>query len=376
MVGGAHMQCSRCLNTQEKYFYQKGDTWYCRRCIAFGRQTNTDVRVVRKRSTLVSYHLDYTLTKQQEEMSNILVQRYQQGQSTKLKAVCGAGKTEILYAVIAYALNQRARVCFAIPRRELVKELAGRITMQFKNLDYSVVYGGHDASLDGQFILCTCHQLYRFEKQFDLLILDEVDAFPYDNNDTLVQIVSRSCKGNYIHMSATMEEATLSLHTRYHNFPLPIPHVYKVPHSIALGLLIKRMYRYIKLAKPVLVYVPRREDTQRIQKWLTYFHIRAAIAHSHCDDIQETIVLLKKQDIDCIITTTILERGITIENVQVLVMYGQHPIYDRATLLQICGRVGRKISAPDGDIILFTVYRTKAIKKCIQTLQSDNAYCV
>jgi competence protein ComFA len=31
------MQCPRCLNTDEEYFYRGSRGWYCRRCIPFGR---------------------------------------------------------------------------------------------------------------------------------------------------------------------------------------------------------------------------------------------------------------------------------------------------------------------------------------------------
>ena len=45
----------------------------------------------------VDYQLDYELTPLQNNISRQLLQRYQQHLNTSLKAVCGAGKTEITY---------------------------------------------------------------------------------------------------------------------------------------------------------------------------------------------------------------------------------------------------------------------------------------
>ena len=370
------MQCERCLNTNLNYFYSNNGITYCRKCISYGRKVNMIIE--RKYSSQVYYQLDYSLTKEQKETAILLLQRYQQNLNTKLKAVCGAGKTEILYDLIMYALNKGQRVCLTIPRRELVKELSERIASQFRNLDYSVVYGGHTEQLDGQLVICTCHQLFRYPNAFDLLILDEEDAFPYKNNDVIQNIVQQSIKGQYVYMSATLleEEATVSLHKRYHGYPLPIPKYRISSWGITFLLLLKQLHRYKREGKPVLIYVPEISDTYKVQRLLSYFRIRMDIAHSKCTNMQETITNLKEHQIDGIVTTTILEREITIENAQVIILHGQHRIYDSATLLQICGRVGRKIQSPTGDITIYTVFKTKAIKECIKTLHQDNVYCV
>ncbi|HEY4532075.1 MAG TPA: DNA/RNA helicase, partial [Kurthia sp.] len=52
-------------------------------------------------------------------------------------------------------------------------------------------------------------------------------------------------------------------------------------------------------------------------------------------------------------TTTILERGITIFNLQVAVVGAENRIFDQAALIQISGRVGRSKEAPSGDVIFF-----------------------
>ena len=72
--------------------------------------------------------------------------------------------------------------------RELVIELAERMKNAFKNATVVTVYGGHKNVLDGDIIVLTTHQLYRYNCFFDLLILDEADAFPFKDNEVLRNI--------------------------------------------------------------------------------------------------------------------------------------------------------------------------------------------
>ena len=94
---------------------------------------------------------------------------------------------------------------------------------------------------------------------------------------------------------------------------------------------------------------------------------------SKTKNVHQLINQLKTKKLDALITTTILERGITVENVQVIILYGNNSIYSSSTLIQICGRVGRNKNYPTGTISIFTPYKTKAIKQCIETIKKDNA---
>lgn len=170
------MRCPICQNEDEKYFYEKNGQIYCRKCIEFSKK-QPPLKVVKKTKDIY-YRLDYPLTPNQKKASYLLIERYKNQQDTIMKGVCGAGKTEIIYGVIEYALNLGQRVCLTMPRKELVVELSKRIEKQFFHISPVLVYGDHHEQIDGQFIICTTHQLYRYPKCFDLLILDEFDAFP------------------------------------------------------------------------------------------------------------------------------------------------------------------------------------------------------
>lgn len=368
------MICPRCKNQDPKYFYTFNNITYCRKCIKYGQPDKIVSVTNRKLNLSVDYKLDYQLTPLQQELSDNLLNRYQHHLNTTLKAVCGAGKTEITYAVIKYALNLKQNVCFTTPRKELVIELAKRLKNQFLNIPITAVYGGHTEKVNGQFIICTTHQLYRYPHYFDLLILDELDAFPYLHNEVLENILKNSIRGNYIYMSATLsKKPDLLMSKRYHGHPLDIPKCYLTNSLMMYLLSYKLVLTYKKEKKPVLIFVPTIKLTNIAHRYFNILGIKNKAVSSQTKNIHQLINQLQAKKLDALITTTILERGITIENIQVIILYGNNPIYGSSTLIQICGRVGRKINYPTGSISIFTPYKTKAIKQCIETIKMDNA---
>ena len=70
-------------------------------------------------------------------------------------------------------------------------------------------------------------------------------------------------------------------------------------------------------------------------------------------DRKEHVQALRDKQLPGLLTTTILERGITIPNVQVAVIGAEQQTFNKGALIQIGGRVGRSSEYPDGDFVLF-----------------------
>lgn len=43
-------------------------------------------------------------------------------------------------------------------------------------------------------------------------------------------------------------------------------------------------------------------------------------------NIHQSLEMIKSHEIDVIVCTTVLERGMTVENVQVIILHGEHPL--------------------------------------------------
>src|SRR5690606_8692996 len=100
-------------------------------------------------------------------------------QRTLVWAACGAGKTEVTYPLMRRALREGHQVLFAVPRQDVVRELAERFRSAFTGVEIAVHYGGQPWQAQGQLVIATTHQVLHFYQRFGLAILDEVDAFPY-----------------------------------------------------------------------------------------------------------------------------------------------------------------------------------------------------
>lgn len=181
------MQCPRCLNTDQEYFYRGSRGWYCRRCIPFGRamleEEKEPVGLAEIQKGSGEYTLRYPLTEAQKTVSRQCA-RLICDTDVLLHCVCGSGKTELVIESIAMMLKEGKKVCFAIPRRQVVLELQERLAGYFPNAKVIAVCGGHTDETDGDLIVATTHQLYRYYRTFDLLVLDAYGIIGLNSKDS------------------------------------------------------------------------------------------------------------------------------------------------------------------------------------------------
>ena len=374
--------CPRCGNQDPKYVGYINGKPYCRFCISMkGKQADKK----RKTNGSVVLKLHYSLSRDQKKLSEQIVANYKNKIDTLVNAVCGAGKTELIYSVMAYCLSLGKAVAFAVPRRDVVIELSQRIHMVFPNNSIVSVYGGHTEKLVAHIVVLTTHQLYRYEKYFDLIILDEIDAFPFKNNKLLNSMFFRAVKGNIVMMSATPSKDVieffsqngkqiLELNTRFHEHPLPVPKVITLVGVLKLPYLIFKLRRFIKGGKKVFVFAPTISKCESLFNFLKIFAKNGAFVHSKCKNRSQIISSFKRGCYDYLVTTAVLERGVTFKGLQVVIYDADNELYNSQTLIQISGRVGRKIDAPEGEVIFLVNKRTSEIDDAISTIERKNRH--
>ena len=375
--------CPRCGNKEEKYIGFKNGEPYCRKCIIFSGEEARDIPHPPKKAPL---SLAYKLSEEQSELSRRVVENFIKGVDTLVYAVCGSGKTEISYGVLAYAISHGLRAGFALPRRDVVIELYWRMMKAFPNNKIVAVYGDHHRRLEGDIVILTTHQLYRYPDYFDLLVMDEIDAFPFKGNDVLIALYKKSLRGHCVLMSATPSKAilkefhkknheVLELMTRFHKKPIPVP---KVNLSIPLFQtlkIIKKLREYKKEGKPCFVFAPTIVLCESLFEKVSLAVKNGSYVHSERPDKENVIDDFKKGKLDFLITTSVLERGVTIKNLQVLVFHADNrSIYDSSTLIQISGRVGRKMDSPNGEVVFFAQKQTEEMSDAIRKIEHYNTF--
>lgn len=372
--------CERCGNSDPKYIGTRNGKPYCRMCVSFNG-SNAPLTTANHGSVVIK--LNYPLSKEQKEISDKLIQNYKNHIDTLVNAVCGAGKTELVYHLIANCVANGKRVAFAVPRRDVVIELYMRIREVFPYNKVVSIYGGHTSDLAGDIVVLTTHQLYRYENYFDLIILDEIDAFPFKNNPLLKAMFDRAKKGNIVFMSATpsaevleyfsrKNRSILELNTRFHRHPLPVPKVVIKIGYLKFFWLVKKLNEFLEANKKVFVFAPTIDKCEFVYKMIKNHVKEGYFVHSKCKNREKIIKDFKENKYKFLVTTAVLERGVTVKDLQVIIFDADHALYDEQALIQISGRVGRKIDAPEGEVIFLVNKRTKAIENAIRTIESKN----
>lgn len=365
------MQCPRCLNEDDRYFYKGSKGYYCRKCIAYGRilfDAHEPEYYYEEKNLNAEIHLPFELTLHQQKISHAVAQNYNKNHIL-IWAACGAGKTEIVLEAIKKAIDQHQSVGIAIPRRQVVIEIGERLKRIFPNLDIIYVCEGYTQVTEGDIIVCTTHQLYRYRNRFDLLILDEPDAFPFKGNEVLHGIARTSCKGHIIALSATPDDSlkkykTYTLFKRPHGFPLIEPKILYLP-KIFQFLYVSY---WIKSREKSLIFVPTRRQAKKIGELLQLPFIT-----SLSENKEEIIQSFRNDRIKHLVCTTILERGVTFSNIHVLILQADHSVFDESSLIQITGRVGRDVKYPYGEAILLCSHKSKAVTQAKKSIRKMNA---
>ena len=81
---------------------------------------------------------------------------------------------------------------------------------------------------------------------------------------------------------------------------------------------------------------------------------------------------MRRQIYGFLLTTTILERGVTFPGIDVMVLGSEDEVFTRSALVQIAGRVGRKSDCPTGKVWFLHEGKTKASQSAIRQIQSLN----
>lgn len=377
---GIFYKCPICGNEDIKYIGFKNGHPYCRKCIAFKSGEEPKKLNYPKTASVV---LNYDLSEEQQELSNKLLENYKNGINSLIHAVCGSGKTEIVLGVISYAVRCGERVAFCIPRRDVVIEIYNRLKEIFKWNKVVAVYGGNTEKLEGDVVVLTTHQLYRYPNYFHLIVLDEIDAFPFAGNDLLLSFFKKSCIGHYVMMSATPSDEVikefknnggdiLSLNNRFHRHLLPVPEIYIKKKPFCYQTLFTFVSKFLNETKQIFIFAPTIEICENLYSILKFKFKGGNCVHSKKEDRGKIIEDFKTQKYKYLVTTAVLERGVTVKDLQVIVFLANHSVYKTHTLVQIAGRSGRKKDAPEGRVIFICEKTNREIENAIEQIESSN----
>ena len=388
--------CQRCGSRVEEEWHLPVGSFYCRECLIMKRVRNDEPLYYFPQEDFPRQDVlkwSGQLTPFQEQVSMGLLQAVDKEEPSLVHAVTGAGKTEMIYQVVAKVINRGGAVCLASPRIDVCLELYKRLQSDF-TCKISLLHGESEPYFRTPLVVATTHQLLKFYQAFDLLIVDEVDAFPYVDNPILYHAVNNCVKesGLKIFLTATStdeldkkvkqgELKRLSLPRRFHGNPLVIPKpvwLSDFDKHLQKNRLVPKLRRYIEkqreTAYPLLIFASEIEKGERLKEILQrdFPNEKIGFVSSATEDRLQQVQAFRDRELTILISTTILERGVTFPCVDVFVVEANHQLFTKSSLIQIGGRVGRSMDRPTGQLIFFHDGINRSIKKAIKEVKEMN----
>lgn len=386
--------CRRCLMeiTKLPIPYQ-----YCRNCINLGKISVNDQLIITPTDIKYPTQDQYLqwqgqLTTNQANGVRELLMAFKKHQDHLIWAVTGAGKTEMIFPLIEAALEDHQRVAICSPRVDVCIELFPRIQDVFPNTTVGLFHGKSEESYhQTQIVLATVHQLIRFEKAFDVLIIDEVDSYPLAGNEMLHKAIKKApkTKGMTVYLSATPPQELLTavkkgeltltkLYQRFHGHPLPEPQCHLLFKNLnffginpRLRLKINQMIRH---KQRFMLFFPQIPTMKSFAKQLTKLYPTLTFVDVSSKDEQRLakVQRFREKKVQAILTTTILERGVTFKKITVIVLNADAVEFSKTSLIQIAGRAGRGKDSFDDEVHFYYQYYNRQIKQACTEIHELN----
>ena len=143
-----------------------------------------------------------------------------------------------------------------------------------------------------------------------------------------------------------------------------------IPKAHAMGLLAK----FLSSHKPVFIFTPTIGKCEDLFAFISKWVRNGNYVHSKRQEREEIIDSFRQGICRYLVTTAVLERGVTLKNLQVIIFESDHAIYTKSALVQIAGRVGRKKDAPDGEVIFLSDKKTEAMVGATSEIRAKNSH--
>lgn len=194
-----------------------------------------------------------------------------------------------------------------------------------------------------------------------------------------MNIALSSARGRIIFSTATVDEQlkkvltsrkakSVELFVRPTHRPLSVPRLICLPELLSFFCV---AYLMSLTANQCIIFVPSRRKCRIFHLILSRF-FSCTYVYSDLRERKENIEAFRKGKYRFLISTTVMERGVTIAGVSVIIFHYAES-FDQSSLVQMLGRVGRSVHDGRGKSYLFCAKRSKEVRETLDYLKNANS---
>lgn len=222
----------------------------------------------------------------------------------------------------------------------------------------------------------------------------DIYGFPYHNDPMLAYAAEQACKpdGSFIYLSATppqemQRQARLGrlpharVPVRFHGHPLPMPqHLTMASVQQCLkratlpSSLIQAIRKSLTREAQIFLFVSRIAHIEGLITLLRLLCPGVVIEGTSSKDPAraDKVTAFRNREISMLVTTTILERGVTVPRSDVFVLDADSSLFDEASLVQMAGRAGRSKDDPAGCVVFVSPQWSRSQRAAISQIRTMN----
>ncbi|WP_261700742.1 helicase-related protein [Weissella soli] len=133
----------------------------------------------------------------------------------------------------------------------------------------------------------------------------------------------------------------------------------------------KLLQQYAVTKQRFLIFVPEIADIPYVLNWVVRYVAAEAVFAADEQRVSK-VQAMREHQIQGLVTTTILERGVTFPNLDVVILGADEASYSEAALIQMAGRCGRSKDFPTGLVLCVVTEKTHKVHRAAKEIRRLN----
>ena len=320
------------------------------------------------------FHANLNLSKEKDEISKEIL-RYSLNGKKRIDFVSVFYNSSdlLLRTIIEYA-NEKKNILYITNEDERSIDIIHFIN-KFSNLgEYIYLPERNDSGVDGYLHICNHESALKLQKEFDLVIYNDIRSFPRYNKQQIKRVLIKTCKAQGVAIAYSIENVlsegtTIIFPLKDSKIPIIEPRIIttRINLSVDIPLVV---YEYLKWSiisnRKVIIFTPDEGKAIAVFEYLSNFKEKLSenifLFLSKKSDAN-TLVKFMDKDKGIIVTNDFEESYLEIHAVDVMVYFADNINFSHKQLLYLSSKVGRYENIQRGEAIFLANVETTQMDK-------------